>query len=356
MLKAGIVTITNGVNYGNRLQNYAVQEALKSVGFQVETIWKTTNVFDIEDPRYVRKLKLKRFLHYHLTKEESRRLNFHRFNKKYIRRSSWKICENVPEKLGDAYDYFIAGGDQVWNPYLTYCTEANFLTFAEKEKRIAFSPSIAVTDIPSDKRECFRKWLSEFSMLSIRETEGRDLIQKLCGRKAEVLGDPTLFLEVDQWRKIEKKVKLPSKKYLLVYFLGNYTAEYKEKITRLARKRNLEIFMLQSEEHYSIAPDEFLYLIDHAECICTDSFHGTIFSILFQKPFLVFQREEQFADMSSRLRTLLKMFSLEKQNDKQVRDNEEFFCDFSKTEEILKKEREKIRIYLSKIGRRSVNE
>lgn len=85
-MKAGIVTITNGYNYGNRLQNYAVQEALESRKIQAETIWKTTNVFDTEAPAYIRKLYIKRFLHYHLTKEENRILNFHRFNKTYIKK------------------------------------------------------------------------------------------------------------------------------------------------------------------------------------------------------------------------------------------------------------------------------
>ena len=113
-MKAGIVTITNGYNYGNRLQNYAVQEALESRKIQAETIWKTTNVFDTEAPAYIRKLYIKRFLHYHLTKEENRILNFHRFNKTYIKRSSYMIDEQIPEGLDSAYDYFIAGSDQVW--------------------------------------------------------------------------------------------------------------------------------------------------------------------------------------------------------------------------------------------------
>ena len=90
-MKAGIITITNGYNYGNRLQNYAVQSALESVGISAETIWKTTNVFDTENPAYLRKLYIKRFLHYQLTKEEKRNLNFHRFNKNYIHRSKWMI-------------------------------------------------------------------------------------------------------------------------------------------------------------------------------------------------------------------------------------------------------------------------
>ena len=111
-MKAGIVTITNGYNYGNRLQNYAVQEALESVGISAETIWKTTNVFDTENPVYLRKLYIKRFLHYHLTKEENRILNFYRFNKTYIHRSSQMINEKSTIILLQAV---IRSGILIWS-------------------------------------------------------------------------------------------------------------------------------------------------------------------------------------------------------------------------------------------------
>ena len=94
-MKAGIVTITNGYNYGNRLQNYAVQEALESRKIQAETIWKTTNVFDTEAPAYIRKLYIKRFLHYHLTKERKQNFEFSKFNNKYKKRSSYMIDEQI---------------------------------------------------------------------------------------------------------------------------------------------------------------------------------------------------------------------------------------------------------------------
>ena len=174
-MKAGIITITNGYNYGNRLQNYAVQSALESVGISAETIWKTTNVFDTENPAYLRKLYIKRFLHYQLTKEENRILNFHRFNKNYIHRSKWMIDGKVPKNLHEKYEYFIAGSDQVWNPYLEYCTEANFLTFATHHQKVALSPSIAIDEIPEEKKESFSKWIQDFRLLSVREEKGKEL-------------------------------------------------------------------------------------------------------------------------------------------------------------------------------------
>ena len=295
-MKAGIVTITNGYNYGNRLQNYAVQEALESRKIQAETIWKTTNVFDTEAPAYIRKLYIKRFLHYHLTKEENRILNFHRFNKTYIKRSSYMIDEQIPEGLDSAYDYFIAGSDQVWNPYLEYCTAANFLSFTEREKKVALSPSIAIEQIPEKDKENFAKWLKDFRLLSVREEKGAELIRELTGRNVEVLCDPTMYLSAEKWRNVEKepKSRLKNSPYILTYFLGDCEASYKIWIENLAEKNHMKIFELQNEENFGIAPDEFLYLIDHAACVCTDSFHGTVFSLIFHTPFVVFERRDNF--------------------------------------------------------------
>lgn len=348
-MKAGIITITNGENYGNRLQNYAVQEALKDIGLLPETIHKVTNVFDAENPRYLWKLRIKRLLHYHLTKEERRRLNFYRFTRRYIKRSRFVIDRTVPAELDGEYGYFVAGSDQVWNPFLEYCTEENFLTFTAHEKKIAFSPSIAVDQIPKEKEDKFAEWISDFRLLSVRERQGAELIRRLCGRNAEVLGDPTLYVPAGQWRKMERNVKIKAGSYILAYFLGNCTEEYRRRIEALAEGRKLTVFWLQSPEHYSAAPDEFLYLIDHAACVCTDSFHGTVFSLIFHRPFLVFRRKEDFADMSCRLDDLLSLFHMETRTADRVTEERIFDMDFGDTDLIIARERERIRNFLRKI-------
>ena len=77
----------------------------------------------------------------------------------------------IGQKLSEKYDYFIAGSDQVWNPYLEYCTEANFLTFAESLQKIAISPSIAIEEIPERNKEDFSKWIRDFRLLSVTASE-----------------------------------------------------------------------------------------------------------------------------------------------------------------------------------------
>lgn len=349
IVKVGIVTITNGENYGNRLQNYAVQEALKDVGFQPETIHKITNVFDAENSKYLWKLRVKRFLHYHLTQEERRRLSFYRFTHTYITKSKFVIDQTVPMELDKEYSYFIAGSDQVWNPFLEYCTAENFLTFTKRQKKIAFSPSIAVNQIPKEREEEFRNWISDFRLLSVREKQGAELIWNLCGRRAEVLADPTLYISAKQWRKMEKKVKVKQNGYILAYFLGSCADEYRKYIEKLASTHNLIVFWLQTPEHFAIAPDEFLYLVDHAACICTDSFHGTIFSVLFHRPFLVFKRKENFADMSSRIDDLLALFQMKERTINTIKENQIFKLNFKKTDSIIIQERERMKKFLLKI-------
>ncbi len=348
-MKAGIITITNGENYGNRLQNYAVQEALKDAGFLPETIHKVKNVFDAENPRYIWKLRIKRLAHYHFSAEERRRLNFYRFTHRYITRSRFVIDQTVPPELDRQYQYFIAGSDQVWNPFLDYCTEENFLTFTEHKKKIAFSPSMAVKRIPEERTQDFRKWISDFRLLSVREKHSAELIKELCGREPEVLADPTLYVTAQQWRRLERKAKVKKNKYILVYFLGSYTEEYRMRIDTLARGKGLEVYRLQSPEHFSDGPDKFLYLIEHAACICTDSFHGAVFSIIFHRPFLMFGRRENFVDMSSRTDDLLSLFHMKTRTADKMTDDQIFNQDFRDTDRIIARERERMKSFLKKI-------
>lgn len=348
-MKAGIITITNGENYGNRLQNYAVQEALKDIGLIPETIHKTTNVFNSEDISFIWKLRIKHILHYHITKEEKRILNFYRFTHKYIKKSRFIIDKNVPAELEQEYQYFIAGSDQVWNPYFDYCTKENFLTFTEHDKKIAFSPSIAVTRIPKEREADFRNWISDFRLLSVRESQGAEIIYQLCGRKAEVLCDPTIYLSAQKWRKLEKKVKSIKKPYILTYFLGECPKELRKRIDQMAQNKKREVFCLQTPEHYSIAPDEFLYLVDHADCVFTDSYHGTIFSLIFHTPFWVFTRKENFVDMSSRIDDLLSAFHMKDRLWNSSTDLGIFQIDFTESDRIITQLQKKIYGFLKKI-------
>ena len=143
--------------------------------------------------------------------------------------------------------------------------------------------------------------------------------------------------------------KLEKKKYILNYFLGNLSEKRKKEISRIAKENNCKIINIldKNDNFYSCGPSEFLYLEKNAFLICTDSFHSTVFSILFNRPFIVFDREDSEVKMSSRLETLLNKFGLKNQwFDKKIK-NEQLDCDYSQVPQILKEERLKAKKFIN---------
>ena len=368
-MKIGIVTIIDYFNYGNRLQNYAVQEIVKSIGYTVETIVNTQhssskntsnklkNLSKLKNKNVMSVLEaIKRRLFLIINKKKISSLNnekyrkFKDFSDKYINETDFIISENnIPEYINDDYDFFIVGSDQVWNPHYRKGSAIDFLTFAHKEKRISFSASFGVSEIPDVFKEDYTKWLCDFKAISVRENAGFDIVKNLTGKEAEVLVDPTLLIQKENWINISKESKnKPSKGYILTYFLGNKTDLISDKINEIAKKKDLEIVNLASikdEKFYTSDPAEFLDFIKSAEIFFTDSFHGVVFSILFCKPFIVLKR----GAMNSRIDTLLNKFDLVTRKWENIKVDEDIFkVDFSHVESILENERKKAITYLRK--------
>ena len=194
------------------------------------------------------------------------------------------------------------------------------------------------------------KWLSEIKYISVREESGAKIIKELTGRDAPVLVDPTLLLTREKWLTIAKPAKnKPKDKYLVTYFLGGVPKEYKKEIKKFAKNNQLKIINLgdiKETKTYITGPSEFLDYINSCDIIFTDSFHGTVFSILFEKPFVVYKRVGG-SSMYSRIKTLLKMFKLESREYEKVRiDNSLFEIDYSHVPKILEIERSKSYNYL----------
>lgn len=150
--------------------------------------------------------------------------------------------------------------------------------------------------------------------LSVREEAGAKIIKDLTGRDAEVLVDPTMMLTREKWLSIAKEApNKPKGKYLLTYFLGGVPSKYKRQIKNIAERNNLEIINLadiRDKETYITGPSEFIDYINSCSILCTDFFHGTVFSILMEKPFIVFERMGTSSSMFSRINTLLDKFDL----------------------------------------------
>jgi len=370
--KIGIVTLTNYFNYGNRLQNYALEEILKRYSKEVETLVIpniTTNSHGTK--HYVKKLfsqplsktakafankirgKTKKFLNKDILRE--REYRFKEFSQNYIKERHFNSLYEINE-ISDEFDYIVTGSDQVWNPnFIKNREQYYFLQFVEKEKRIAYAPSFGISEIPEEIRQKYKEWLSSIPYISVREKEGAKIIKELTGRDVPILVDPTLLLNKEEWLKIAKEHKnKPKSKYLISYFWGKIPKERKALIKRIAKKYNLQIVNIASlsdKKTYTADPSEFIDYINSASLVLTDSYHGSIFSILMGTPFFVFERIGG-PSMYSRIRTLLEITKLKNREEKDIDLNKNLLeMDFSHVQNILNEERKKSFDFLKKAMR-----
>lgn len=321
-MKIGILTLNGFFNYGNRLQNYALQSYLKSLSsnIQVDTIWYTKNNYALNKNIFNFKNIRRYILNRHNFRNEVnkglvysdiiREFNIKKFSDKYI---STIYDYTIKNDLNDRYDYFIVGSDQIWNPKLVDCKN-EFLQFADFDKRIAYSASIGITEIPDNIKSNYEKYVKRMKHISVREKAGASIISQITGKNIPVLLDPTLLLTKEQWNQIiQQPVWDDGKKYILVFFLAKLPDLVKEEIKKIAVEKNLKIIDLMDKSAintYVSSPDEFLWCIKNASLVYTDSFHCTVFSILFNVPFVSCSRENKRMNMDSRIDTLLELFNL----------------------------------------------
>lgn len=307
--KIAVFTLQGLVNYGNRLQNYAVEYLLKDLGFQPYSIIVTNYPVLKPIQRELKRLKMLLSRDRRKVTEAKRQELFSEFNKKLnVVYYNYNKLRNIDKK----FMYCLVGSDQVWNP--EFNTDNIFL-LSFSNNRICLSPSFGVADIESINREKYKEALLKFDKLSVREESGVRLINDIVGRSAELLVDPTMAIDRSVWESLEKKPKnFNIEEYIFSYTLGDLTEKRKNIIDSLQKKygwKHVEIFDDLKENKYIVGPSEFLWLIHHAKFIITDSFHASVFSVLFEKHFLVIPRVGGKMTMYGRIETLLKKCGLE---------------------------------------------
>ena len=308
MKKVAIMTI-NSINFGNRLQNYALQEIIHGCGYEVETIRRTHDLWANQSKINAIKDILRMI-------KGTRKGLYIRFDNKYIHYSKYHaLSDEVEENINSRYDYFVVGSDQVWNPYYKNIVgKSDLLLFTSGEKKISYAASFGIDSIPIEKVDLYRKALGDFKAISVREKAGAEIVRDLIGKEVQVLLDPTLLLSSDQWRELRRRPKyVPNGKYALVYMLGGQSVMCTQYINELREKCGFKIYDILAKNKYgkapAIGPSEFLYLIEFADIIISDSFHATVFSILFHKNARIYNRGG--IDMSSRIATLTEILDLE---------------------------------------------
>lgn len=326
--KVWILTRRAGYNFGSSLQAYAMTYIINKLGYK-------NQIIKFEEYRIRGKFRLLLFDLFYIFMQTSpilfkqiapaffskysdsyhQRTKFNDFEKKYFPLTSkkYKTSEAIAADAQDC-NILLCGSDQIWSP-IHFCATM-FLDFADNErtKTIAYAPSIGLNKIEYHQDE-IATLVNRIDHLSVREVQGAKLIKELTGRDAFVALDPTLLLEREEWAKIMTKPFL-NEPYILCYFLDTKDIPYKF-IESIRIKTGYKVVNILS--NYSrinipyacntgtVSPPEFIGLVSKASYVCTNSFHGTIFSIQFARDFFVFNRFSQVSSINqnSRIDTLL---------------------------------------------------
>lgn len=337
----GVITLQDNNNYGNRLQNYATQSILQNMGYTSLTI-ENYGYTNFKKFYWLHRIK-NMFSNNEYSSNDVKRCRFKSFND-YIRYDT-----NLYRPYYDykKMDYVIVGSDQVWHPEFG-ASYATLLSNISPSKRVAFSASFGVTTI-TQNIELYKENLPLFKALSVREEAGAKIIKELTGRDATVLVDPTMLLTQEEWRKVSKKPRGAKEGYILTYFLSPKCDEAKTKLEAIREDREVyELLNPNDKVAGTAGPSEFLWLFDHADLILTDSFHACVFSFLFNKPFIVYDRNWDGGNMNSRLETLLSKFSLERKYANSGIENDIWEHDYTEGYKQLEIERKKAIDFLKK--------
>ena len=340
MSRVAVITLADFNNYGNRLQNYALERLIVEMGYDVNSIvpYRPNTIKEAvktvvrkKDTPFAQKwLQLKRLN------------NFLSFDKKYAH--TYSIDDNDFYTIPiESYDCFISGSDQVWNPDWADSTYDNmFLRFCPTNQRISYAASFGVDEIPDKWREKYAVGLSEFHYLSVREKNAVEIVESLIGKKCEKVLDPTMLLDRNEWDRIAYVPRqYMNKKYILTYFLGGRSDAVNKDILEYARKYDCNVINLLdlNDPNYSDGPDKFVGLISKAELVLTDSFHATVFSIIYERPFVVYNRKGIGSKMGSRLSSLLDMCELSGRKREHVDETSLFCCDFQSAKKKIEQEK-----------------
>lgn len=359
-MKIGILTFHKAMNYGAILQTYALQKKIRQFNSDTEIIDYNCPYF--KDSYKIISIKnstvksiVKQFLLYNSKKQKYSKFN--KFIKSNIRLSKVKNIEksNIA-KYTKEYDRIIVGSDQVWNMSCTNRDLTYFLDFVTDNKRkCSYAASFGKKDINDKEKQVVEKYLSSFNTISVREKDGQKILNELNIKNASVVVDPTLLIEKNEWDKISAK-RMFNTGYILVYLLYS-SDEIKKFAKKLAKEKNLKIIVLQSDLKKEIngskiirnaGIEEFISLIKYADYVITNSFHGTIFSLIYHKEFYISLIKGENAP-NSRLENLLKEYNLTNRILDYNENNFNQEIDYEEVDKKIVKNRDKSLDFLKKV-------
>lgn len=323
-MKIGILTFHCAHNYGAVLQCYALQEILKNLGHEVEVIdyrpeylVAPYRVFSISrflsrNPLKMLKACIRESLL--LPKRIKRYVAFQSFINNNFNLSQPIVANNIPSK----YDVYIMGSDQIWNPNITRGFDPVYFGYFDFEKGnktyISYAASMEAEQLDSDSERYLKKALMNFDAISVREVQLKTLLQPLTEKEVVPVLDPTLLVNKNTWDKMAQEPNV-DKKYVLIYqvrqnsnvvrIAQNLAESIDAEIVEITSSPKTDCFINNRQGE---SPAEFLGWIKNAQCVVTTSFHGTAFSILFNRPFFCIKLDD---DNDTRSLSLLKSLKLE---------------------------------------------
>lgn len=336
-MRVGVVTFHNAFNFGATLQTWALQKALAKLGTEPCVIHYHPSVIDsLYDPYEGREGfdRTKRRWYLKLTAPERlvRLKKYSSFIQEHLKLEGDYPVYSALEENPPQLDAYITGSDQVWNSFhIGGYDPAYFLEFApEGSRKIAYGASIGRNMILPAYRGQIRKALEDYQAISLREISTTPAVERLTKKPVKVVADPTFLLEREDYEEIRVD-ETREEKYILVYMMEE-SQEVKKMANRVSKalgypivqRRPVKKFANELESCYTNTPGEFLGLVSNAEYVITNSFHGTVFSLIYEKPFVSLLH----SDTGSRTVDLLKSLHME---DHIVWD-ESKFCDMGQFE------------------------
>jgi Polysaccharide pyruvyl transferase len=330
--RVAIVTINDDTSYGNRLQNFALQEVVRSLGWEPETLRNRPPAWDpaLRGPRIRHELRhdLAGLTHRTVDRArhrlgrgdaqlssflERRRSAIGGFALVHIQSSPHAFSEKPVAYWADRYARAIAGSDQVWNPTYRRAQGIDFLDFVGEPHRIAFAASFGVEQVPGFLRDQYRAWLLGIPHLSVRESAGRRIVAELTGREIRVVLDPTLTVGRTAWDAlVAEQPPIIDVPYAVRFFLGRATPAQDKWVRGHATEAGLAVIDMHDLDHEAFAdvdPAAFVAAISRADILYTDSFHAGIFALLHHRPIVLrsrFDRDARWEELLSQHALTLK--------------------------------------------------
>ena len=356
-MKIRLITFHTPINYGAVLQAYALQHYLKGYSDDVKIIDYNTKALEKKYKFFSSKKNPRALIKNIVTikdywKYKNKIGKFKSFTKNFLELTN--RVEN-PKEITESLkgiDYVFSGSDQVFNPNrIQEEQDVFYLDFDVLDaKRVAYSPSFGVADIPYGKKKEITNKLNRFYRLSAREEQGVNIIKKLTDRDVEQTVDPVLLLKKADWEKIMEPIKY-KKDYILCYSLFD-TALEKEIVKKIKKKLGLDVILVTKKSFPRIdankvirdaSPTEFLYLIKNAKYIITDSFHGIVFSTIFNKDFNLVIGDNNTA---SRMKSYLNKVKLTNRICSNANEIDTSKIEYQNVNKIIKEEVEKSKDYI----------